>query len=292
MSNIEAIELLYLPSTLEEASKLGTKFYFTGKPCKKGHLCKRSTKGRYCLDCRKVWNEENPDYYSNWVKNNKERAKQYKKNWIKNNPDYNWAENNRERSREIKRKWREKHKSKPKLHTDIPKPSDVDCAWTAGIIDGEGCVYLGKAGQSKTLTRNYFYMRLSVANTDKKMVDKLQKLWGGSVHERYEDRKERSNLYFWTVAANKALFLLESIVKYMVTKKEHAKNAIEFQKRVKDRIGLYTIVNENLKDKNGRGGMVGTALTDEETAIRIKMVKKARKLNKRGGRNKHMKPRK
>jgi len=42
-----------LPTTREEAKKTGSKYYFTGQPCKHGHIAPRKTKGA-CVDCLKI----------------------------------------------------------------------------------------------------------------------------------------------------------------------------------------------------------------------------------------------
>lgn len=48
-----------------EAKQLGIKKYFTGKPCKQGHLAERSTSNGTCIECAiaKVtkWKKSNPD---------------------------------------------------------------------------------------------------------------------------------------------------------------------------------------------------------------------------------------
>ena len=54
------------PKTREEAKKTGSKYYFTGQPCKHGHIALRKTKGA-CVECLKVeWqrgNETRADYF-------------------------------------------------------------------------------------------------------------------------------------------------------------------------------------------------------------------------------------
>jgi 5-methylcytosine-specific restriction endonuclease McrA len=42
-----------LPKTRSEAKAQGAKFYFTGEPCKHGHIAPRKTKGA-CTDCLKI----------------------------------------------------------------------------------------------------------------------------------------------------------------------------------------------------------------------------------------------
>ena len=47
------------PATREEAKRTGAKFYFTGKPCTRGHVAPRKTKG-CCTECmREDWVTDN-----------------------------------------------------------------------------------------------------------------------------------------------------------------------------------------------------------------------------------------
>ena len=45
------INLDTLPRTRKEAQALGSKFYFTGKPCQEGHVAERYTSARKCVPC-------------------------------------------------------------------------------------------------------------------------------------------------------------------------------------------------------------------------------------------------
>ena len=48
-----------LPKTRAEAQAAGAKYYFTGEPCKHGHIALRKTKGA-CVECLKVeWEQGN-----------------------------------------------------------------------------------------------------------------------------------------------------------------------------------------------------------------------------------------
>ena len=101
-----------LPKTRAEAKATGAKYYFTGKPCKYGHIAKRKTKGT-CHDCLKIeWVETNAKrsllpksdaakeagkrYYERNKELTKARAKarplEEKRNaqakWAKENPEY------------------------------------------------------------------------------------------------------------------------------------------------------------------------------------------------------------
>jgi len=75
------------PATRVEAKKTGSKYYFTGQPCKHGHIALRKTKGS-CLDCLKV----------EWAKGNETRAEYFKQ--------YNQSE----ASQKAKREYYERNK--------------------------------------------------------------------------------------------------------------------------------------------------------------------------------------
>lgn len=67
--------------SFKDAKATGLKFYFTGKPCKRGHLSVRRVKGCGCVQCQQ------------------ESLK-------------NWREKNPEKNREIERVWREKNRKR------------------------------------------------------------------------------------------------------------------------------------------------------------------------------------
>lgn len=53
-----------LPKTAADARKTNNKYYFTGKPCKHGHIAKRTTIDNNCSVCNsnrtKQWHKKNP----------------------------------------------------------------------------------------------------------------------------------------------------------------------------------------------------------------------------------------
>jgi len=80
------------PTTREEAKKTGSKYYFTGQPCKHGHIALRKTKGS-CVECLKV----------EWAENTVKRAEYFKQ--------YNKSK----AGQEAKRDYYEKNKDVVKL---------------------------------------------------------------------------------------------------------------------------------------------------------------------------------
>ena len=75
-----------LPKTREEAKKTGSKYYFTGLPCKHGHIAARKTKGA-CVECLKVeWakgNDTRAEYFRSY--NKREDVKDRKNEWYQEN---------------------------------------------------------------------------------------------------------------------------------------------------------------------------------------------------------------
>src|SRR3990167_7954859 len=97
---------------------------------------------------------------------------------------------------------------------------NLDLAWVAGIIDGEG--YIGLFIANKKLKdgsiKGYPEVRVSVDNYDNQMVDKLYHMFGGSRFNRtVPDR--RKIVQRWLVACKKAENCLRLIEPYLVTKK-------------------------------------------------------------------------
>lgn len=77
-----------LPKTRAEAKTLGAAYYFTGEPCKHGHIAPRKTKGA-CVECLKVeWEKSNrtrAEYFRQY--NQREEVKERKHEWYQENRD-------------------------------------------------------------------------------------------------------------------------------------------------------------------------------------------------------------
>lgn len=74
------------PKTRAEAKAVGAKYYFTGEPCKHGHIALRKTKGA-CVECLKLeWqqgNEKRAEYFREY--NRREEVKEKKNDWYLDN---------------------------------------------------------------------------------------------------------------------------------------------------------------------------------------------------------------
>jgi hypothetical protein len=154
------------------------------------------------------------------------------------------------------------------------KPARIALAYCAGLIDGEGCISIGKKQRvrhnnignnqyknGKKERQDSYYpdynLAVIVVQKDKRLCDWLSGNFGGSV----APVKSHNDDYFrWTIEANKALELLKKIKPYLILKKAQALVAIEFGKHKKR--CLYNI------------------LTKENIAIREKFYLRLRQLKK------------
>lgn len=78
-----------LPKTRAEAKAAGAKYYFTGEPCKHGHVAPRKTKGS-CLECLKLeWGQSNikrAEYFAEY--NRSEAGQAAKQRYYEKNKEY------------------------------------------------------------------------------------------------------------------------------------------------------------------------------------------------------------
>jgi hypothetical protein len=103
--------------------------------------------------------------------------------------------------------------------------------YTAGIIDGEGCIsiYIAK----RMVKGKYVYrpiLEISAYQADKRLIDYLFFHYGGHFYEHIMKNSSRPG-YQWTAPRGKAreLFLLE-LLPYLILKKEQALLALEYCK--------------------------------------------------------------
>jgi len=147
----------------------------------------------------------------------------------------------------------------------IHKESDL--AYMAGIVDGEGCFWLGKipkkAGDG--YVTEHFRGLLKIDNTDYKLMEWLDNIFSGtaSAVSRYTSSKKfEREVFTWIATGDRLLDICEQILPYLVIKKEHCENMIKFRKTYSTKLG-------------------SNKLSDESIAIRNECVLASRKLNSR-----------
>ena len=109
-----------LPKTRQEAKATGAKYYFTGEPCKHGHVAPRKTKGA-CVECLKVeWEKANTiraDYFREY--NKSEAGQQAKRKYYEANKE-NVIARAQARPDEDKRRYKKTHKvNNPDMYKEM-----------------------------------------------------------------------------------------------------------------------------------------------------------------------------
>ena len=68
-----------------EALRRGLRTYFTGKPCKHGHITERNSKSGLCAGCNRMRAQMNyskdPERIRAWQRDNPEKLKEYGKRY-------------------------------------------------------------------------------------------------------------------------------------------------------------------------------------------------------------------
>jgi hypothetical protein len=97
----------------KDALAIGRVRYFTGKPCKYGHVAERWCCDRQCADCKQKWRAENADksiaQSRRWRAENIQRAREKNNKWYANNTD---------RARAYGKKWNAENPDKPRLYVN------------------------------------------------------------------------------------------------------------------------------------------------------------------------------
>lgn len=72
----------------KKAREKGLDMYFTGKPCKNGHINERYVSNNACIDCsqeyKKQWRQENKEYFQEQCKQYYQENKKYKNEYYRN----------------------------------------------------------------------------------------------------------------------------------------------------------------------------------------------------------------
>ena len=157
----------------------------------------------------------------------------------------------------------------------MAKPLEIAYAYCAGLIDGEGCISIGKR---KTVRHNnvgtnqmteiprqdeivtYYTLFVIVVTKDNYLTDYLKGIFGGSVNDVARTTGFAPGIYKrWVVAGNIALSALKKMLPYLILKRLQAETAIQFQ-------------NELHRDlKKGRGFKLSNKSQEERNKYYLRM---------------------
>lgn len=100
----------------------------------------------------------------------------------------------------------------------------TEVAYLAGLIDGEGCVYIGRRART-----GLYHSCLTITMTDKNVLEWVKDVTGvGSVLSK-KMAKRFKPAWTWQVWSDEAAKLLIKLLPYLQVKQTHANNLIAFQ---------------------------------------------------------------
>src|ERR1019366_2308022 len=141
-------------------------------------------------------------------------------------------------------------------------------SYLAGILDGEGCITIG-AGQKATCI-NYNSI-VVVQNTSRKLIDWLQKNFGGSVYLSKKATEKTKEAYMWRVLKKKDIeILLLATLPYLVVKREQAKILLNFVRLAPEANSeLRRTYWQQLRVLNSRGASLTTNTQETPQGVMI-----------------------
>jgi len=98
-------------------------------------------------------------------------------------------------------------------------------SYYAGFLDGEGCVYITNKSATSKSNPLQLEVVISIAQNTKGVLERGQKIWGGSIY-----LEPNSRVYRWVLQGKKCEMFCKDIIEYTFVKKKHLKIALEFRK--------------------------------------------------------------
>jgi len=118
--------------------------------------------------------------------------------------------------------------------------NEIDLAYVAGIIDGEGWIGIRRKKGLRNKLRGYSYaIGVSVGMANDIIPQWLCLTFGGSVHKHKTRQANRKESWYWQIEHKTALDFLKIVIPYLKLKIPQAKLSIEFQENVKPRQYKY-----------------------------------------------------
>lgn len=104
-------------------------------------------------------------------------------------------------------------------------------AYTAGIVDGEGCITILNKWDSRSKT--YDKVQVDVTNTNEWICQWLKMQFGGVVRMCKPHKSNWKPTFKWILEGDKAMAFLRLILPYLNIKKPNAEVAINYQSKRK-----------------------------------------------------------
>lgn len=141
-----------------------------------------------------------------------------------------------------------------------PDPKELDLAWAAGFVDGEGCIGIIARGGT------YFVPQIDVDNTYEDALRAMKNVFTVGTIGCVVRKAPQKDCYKWRVSSASAITVARLLLPYLRVKRRQAEMLIAFQDEA-----LWT-----------KGTGAGTCVPDDEWQRRQELYTDIRALNRRG----------
>lgn len=121
---------------------------------------------------------------------------------------------------------------KTKAH-NLVHYTPVQCAYLAGIIDGEGSIYIGNYSRSKVTGTEYYQTAIEVTNTAESLIDWLITHIGGRKNcytAKQTPQNSRKPVFRWIATGDLVTHICKYIYPYLVIKIRQCEIMMEMRK--------------------------------------------------------------
>lgn len=121
-----------------------------------------------------------------------------------------------------------------------------DLGWIAGIVDGEGCLSMGRHLRESRELRYNFHPIVYVKNTQMVMLTHLTGLTGIGIIDPHKSEKGKNwkPTWIWRLRQDEARGFLPVIMPYLIVKQRQAELLLEYLRMTRGRAGTRQIFSE------------------------------------------------
>jgi len=122
----------------------------------------------------------------------------------------------------------------------------TDLAYMAGIVDGEGCFYIGKVPKKAGdgYVSEHYRGLLKIDNTNQRLINWIDNVFSGTASARCRttsSKKFERDIFTWNSTGDRLLDICEQLLPYLVIKKEQCEIMIKFRKTYNASLGSHVL---------------------------------------------------